>query len=702
MIYSSLLMKILTVFRARIVYGALTMESPIGISQCINFHVGRKKMKKIFSKRFFVLITATLMLFSVFTPVLANDEIGVTINGQAVDFPGGQGPVIVGGRTLVPVRGVFETLGFEVGWDNTTRTAIITNADYEMRITIDNDVFTVNGISHTLDVPAQLIGGRTMVPIRLPLEAVGFDLDWNGTTRTVLISAPEEASVPTLNLENLSPEARLRAEVANAGSSPVVIDLTGDVTLREVEEPLIIPDGANITLKSSGGTFTLSAGGNFHVIYVETGASLTIDGVNISRETGTIGRGITNRGSLTLVDGIISGHNPPEYEDEDVGNEIVASRGAGVLNRGDFIMLGGEISNNTAQLGVGVHNWGESATFTLEGGAIKNNTALDHEEGATGGAVNTGTLFTMTGGEISGNTSHYGGGVAIIDSGMFIMQGGTISENTAEESGGGVNSGGTFIMEGGTISNNTAEWAGGVGTWGGTTTITGGEISGNTAKGGGGAAVNGTFILEGGTISGNTATEQGGGVTIWGGTFTMSGGAVSGNTATGSGGGVNVSGSGTFTFEGGTISDNRGEHGAGVMNSSTFTLSGGTISNNTGSGSGGGVNNSGESSVFNMTGGEISGNSARWGGGVNTWGGAVFTMTNGTISNNTAEETGGGVSNGANCTFTISGGTITRNHAGTWGGGVFTWGADRTFNNNGGTISDNTADSGAPQISEGS
>jgi|GEM_PF-6652669 len=68
----------------------------------------------------------------------------VTVDGQAVDFPGGQGPVIVNSRTLVPVRGVFETLGFEVDWDNETRTAIITDDNYEILITIDNAVFTVN------------------------------------------------------------------------------------------------------------------------------------------------------------------------------------------------------------------------------------------------------------------------------------------------------------------------------------------------------------------------------------------------------------------------------------------------------------------------------------------------------------------------------------------------------------------------------
>ena len=119
--------------------------------------------------------------------VFANDEVSVTINGHAVVFEG-QGPAIVDGRTLVPVRGVFETVGFEVTWDNATRTATLSNDDYEVRITVGNNTFTTNGVNHTLDVPAQIIGGRTMVPIRLPLESVGIEMGWDGATQTVRIA----------------------------------------------------------------------------------------------------------------------------------------------------------------------------------------------------------------------------------------------------------------------------------------------------------------------------------------------------------------------------------------------------------------------------------------------------------------------------------------------------------------------------------
>jgi len=115
-------------------------------------------------------------------------EIRVTIDGQPVTFAD-QGPVIRDGRTLVPVRGVFEHLGFIVSWDGDARAAILTRSNDVIVITIDSATFTTNGTSYALDVPAQIINGSTMVPIRLPLESVGYGLDWDGANNTVVITS---------------------------------------------------------------------------------------------------------------------------------------------------------------------------------------------------------------------------------------------------------------------------------------------------------------------------------------------------------------------------------------------------------------------------------------------------------------------------------------------------------------------------------
>jgi len=146
--------------------------------------------KRIFS----VMMALILILALIPTTVVHANDIRVTINGQQVFFPDQQ-PTIVDSRTLVPVRGVFEALGFEVDWDGETSTAILERHDYTLLIPIGSPTFTTNGVVHTLDVPAQIIGGRTMLPIRFPLESVGYEVDWDGATRTVIITTRGQAAI---------------------------------------------------------------------------------------------------------------------------------------------------------------------------------------------------------------------------------------------------------------------------------------------------------------------------------------------------------------------------------------------------------------------------------------------------------------------------------------------------------------------------
>jgi hypothetical protein len=107
------------------------------------------------------------------------------------------------------------------------------------------------------------------------------------------------------------------------------------------------------------------------------------------------------------------------------------------------------------------------------------------------------------------------------------------------------------------------------------------------------------------------------------------------------GGGVYVTGSSTFTMKGGEISGNTAYLGGGVDigrfgSSGTFIMEGGKISGNTASssGNGGGVYVT-SNSTFTMKGGEISGNTAYAGGGVCNGDNGTFTKTGGTIYGDT-------------------------------------------------------------------
>jgi len=139
-------------------------------------------------KRIISFVMVILLVFALIPAVIAyaDNTISVTVDGQQVEFPD-QAPVIFRGRTLVPVRGVFEALGFAVSWDDAAQQVTMTGG-HTVVLTIGSNTFTTDGVPHTLDVPAQMINDRTMLPIRAIVEAVGYIVDWDETTRTVIIS----------------------------------------------------------------------------------------------------------------------------------------------------------------------------------------------------------------------------------------------------------------------------------------------------------------------------------------------------------------------------------------------------------------------------------------------------------------------------------------------------------------------------------
>jgi len=145
-----------------------------------------------------------MFTFSAPSTIFANDPITVYINNginsQQVAFPD-QDPVIVDGRTLVPLRGVFEGLGFDVDWNSNELSATLIHNDLgdEIVISIGSSTFSANGTMHNLDVPAQIINGRTMLPIRAVLESVGCFVEWTEVTNSLSITPSLNSTMFTVN-----------------------------------------------------------------------------------------------------------------------------------------------------------------------------------------------------------------------------------------------------------------------------------------------------------------------------------------------------------------------------------------------------------------------------------------------------------------------------------------------------------------------
>ena len=157
-----------------------------------------KKYIKIISFILSVIIISSTLL----VPAFASNEISVYMDNEKIKFD--VAPILVNGRTMVPLRAIFEKLGATVDWDNATRTAIAKKGNVSVSIAINDSTLYKNGNPVTLDVPAQLKGGRTLVPLRAVSEAFACDVQWNGETRTVDIFTSKSSLTKKEAMDKLS------------------------------------------------------------------------------------------------------------------------------------------------------------------------------------------------------------------------------------------------------------------------------------------------------------------------------------------------------------------------------------------------------------------------------------------------------------------------------------------------------------------
>ncbi|WP_256760552.1 copper amine oxidase N-terminal domain-containing protein [Cohnella sp. WQ 127256] len=139
-------------------------------------------------RKLITVLAAFVLLFSVIQQpnVKAASVIQIIIDGQVL--PTDQPPVEISGRTLVPLRGIFEALKAKVVWNEKLQTITATRGDTTIVLKLGSKTATVNNKTITLDVPARTIKYRTMVPVRFVSEALGDDVNWNSKTQTVNIT----------------------------------------------------------------------------------------------------------------------------------------------------------------------------------------------------------------------------------------------------------------------------------------------------------------------------------------------------------------------------------------------------------------------------------------------------------------------------------------------------------------------------------
>ena len=88
-------------------------------------------------------------------------------------------PIVLDDRTLVPVRFIAESFGAQVSWDGETETVGIEADGKNITMQIGSKDMVVDGKVSQLDVVAQTIEDRTMVPLRAIVEALGKTVFWD-------------------------------------------------------------------------------------------------------------------------------------------------------------------------------------------------------------------------------------------------------------------------------------------------------------------------------------------------------------------------------------------------------------------------------------------------------------------------------------------------------------------------------------------
>ena len=119
-------------------------------------------------------------------PPFTANEIKVVIDGKlmAFDVP----PQIVNGRTMVPLRVIFEEMGAILAWDGNAQTVIAAKGDTVVVLTVGSVSPTVNGNFVTIDQPAIIVDGRTLAPLRFVAEAFGGTVEWDEASHTAYIT----------------------------------------------------------------------------------------------------------------------------------------------------------------------------------------------------------------------------------------------------------------------------------------------------------------------------------------------------------------------------------------------------------------------------------------------------------------------------------------------------------------------------------
>lgn len=159
----------------------------------------------------------------------------MTVNGENTEID--SVPLIENSNTLLPLRAASEAMGSTVTWDNETQTVILTKDSTVIQLTIGSNIAFVNNTQTTLNTAPLIINGRTMLPIRFIAECFGYTVSWDSSVQTVTLTYDTNTQSETQEVNMNNPgnfNFETKTVMLNSGYEMPIIGL-GTYSLSDEE-----------------------------------------------------------------------------------------------------------------------------------------------------------------------------------------------------------------------------------------------------------------------------------------------------------------------------------------------------------------------------------------------------------------------------------------------------------------------------------
>jgi hypothetical protein len=111
------------------------------------------------------------------------------VNEETLEIDPGRGtsPIIVNGRTMVPIRAIVESMEGTVGWNESTQSITLDGQGNSLAMSLGSTNIIVNGEQGEIDIAPFISNGRTLLPVRFVAENLGTQAEWIGSLQRVII-----------------------------------------------------------------------------------------------------------------------------------------------------------------------------------------------------------------------------------------------------------------------------------------------------------------------------------------------------------------------------------------------------------------------------------------------------------------------------------------------------------------------------------